>query len=143
LSFISTNFQNQSPNLSLYRLLVRLYPYELVLEKEEASEIKAVDEILKSSGFKIERHPKLKTKLKSPSTDPYFRSVPINSHEVVVSEMLESHSVGRDTCVIGDKGSGKSVVISRFAELTGYKVEPIVLYKVSLHHTVLCDLHHF
>ena len=101
-----------------------------MLEKEEVSEITAVDEILKKSGFKIEKHPKLKNKLKAPSTDPYFRYIPINSHEVVVSEMLESHSVNRDTCVIGEKGSGKSVVISRFAELTGYKVEPIVLYKV-------------
>lgn len=46
-----------------------------------------------------------------------------------MGELLESYECRRDICLLGERGSGKSVVISRLASLIGSKLEPIVLYK--------------
>lgn len=53
--------QNATPKSSLYRTLLRLYPYELIIDKSKDEnsgklvEVTAVDEILKKSGFQIEK----------------------------------------------------------------------------------------
>ena len=50
-------------------------------------------------------------------------------HEEFLAEMMQSHAVG-DFCIIGPRGCGKSLAVSRFASALGYTVEPIVLYQV-------------
>ncbi|KAH9488726.1 hypothetical protein Btru_059448 [Bulinus truncatus] len=49
-------------------------------------------------------------------------------HNSVLSEMIQSHSV-KDFCVVGPRGCGKNVVVSQFAKMLGYHVEPIMLYQ--------------
>ncbi|TWW81216.1 von Willebrand factor A domain-containing protein 8 [Takifugu flavidus] len=55
-----------------------------------------------------------------------FISTP--SHSQLIAEMIQSH-MGKDMCVIGPKGCGKSVVAREFAELLGYSIEPVMLYQ--------------
>ncbi|CAG7731784.1 unnamed protein product [Allacma fusca] len=112
-------------NVDLYSSLVRMYPYRLILNKKEGGEIKAMEDILTKSGFSLKRSAPQRS-LQSSVTSSY---VPVPSMETVVGEMSESHTVNRDICVIGPKGSGKSTVVRRFAELVGGNVEPIVLFK--------------
>lgn len=57
-----------------------------------------------------------------------FISTSINQH--ILCEMLLDHSLGRDLCLVGSKGSGKSFLISRFSQLLGYRRIPytVLLY---------------
>jgi len=121
------------PDVSLYRLLTRMYPYDLIVEKEEG-ELKALNESLNKFGFNVNDKGSPNNKLKDQYSNwkyesEYFRYIPVETHEVVISEMLESYGTKRDICLLGERGSGKSVVVSRFAELIGSKVEPIMMYK--------------
>ncbi|MGH0153922.1 UNVERIFIED_CONTAM: hypothetical protein FKN15_027232 [Acipenser sinensis] len=50
------------------------------------------------------------------------------SHDRLLAEMMQSHMV-KDMCLIGGKGSGKSVIAKEFSEMLGYNVEPIMLYQ--------------
>lgn len=108
------------------------------MEKEDEggskSEVNALESTLKKFGFSIDKtapvgkrvDPILETVSGSPGV---FHYIPTVSHESLVNELIESHSIKRDVCLIGERGSGKSVCITRFAELSGYKIEPIVMYK--------------
>eukprot|EP01116_Phalansterium_solitarium_P000081 TRINITY_DN10050_c0_g5_i1.p1 TRINITY_DN10050_c0_g5~~TRINITY_DN10050_c0_g5_i1.p1 ORF type:complete len:1481 (+),score=541.02 TRINITY_DN10050_c0_g5_i1:2061-6503(+) len=48
---------------------------------------------------------------------------------LLLLQMLQDHARGRDLLLIGPHGSGKSTVIRRFAELLGYEIETLTLYK--------------
>ncbi|KAL0985591.1 hypothetical protein UPYG_G00159100, partial [Umbra pygmaea] len=61
-----------------------------------------------------------------PNSNPYFISTA--SHAQLLAEMMQSHLV-KDMCLIGAKGSGKSVVAKEFAEMLGYDMEPLMLYQ--------------
>jgi len=43
--------------------------------------------------------------------------------------MLMDHSIDRDMFLVGEKGSGKTSIVSMFASLLGYQIETISLYK--------------
>ncbi|XP_051781637.1 von Willebrand factor A domain-containing protein 8 [Erpetoichthys calabaricus] len=51
-----------------------------------------------------------------------------DSHDHLLAEIIQSHMV-KDMCLIGAKGCGKSVIVKEFAEILGYKIEPIMLYQ--------------
>lgn len=54
---------------------------------------------------------------------PYVRAA--------LAMMVQSHSIGRDLCVVGARGEGKSFLVKQFAKLLGYApVETMFLYKV-------------
>ncbi|XP_028971690.2 von Willebrand factor A domain-containing protein 8 isoform X4 [Esox lucius] len=65
-------------------------------------------------------------KPRPPNSNPAFISTP--SHAQLLAEMMQSHLV-RDMCLIGAKGSGKSVVAKEFAQMLGYSMEPMMLYQ--------------
>lgn len=46
----------------------------------------------------------------------------------LLSEIIQSYAVG-DICLIGGKGSGKSILISQIAQLLNQNIEPMVLYQ--------------
>ncbi|XP_038049927.1 von Willebrand factor A domain-containing protein 8-like [Patiria miniata] len=56
------------------------------------------------------------------------RFITTPSHEGVLADLLLSHSV-QDFCIIGPKGCGKSVLTRKFADIMGYKMEPVMLYQ--------------
>ena len=49
-------------------------------------------------------------------------------HSRCISLMFQAHAVG-DICIIGEKGSGKSIMARHFAHLLGYNIEFIPLYR--------------
>eukprot|EP00026_Physarum_polycephalum_P000717 Phypoly_transcript_00718.p1 GENE.Phypoly_transcript_00718~~Phypoly_transcript_00718.p1 ORF type:complete len:1304 (+),score=248.57 Phypoly_transcript_00718:258-4169(+) len=49
--------------------------------------------------------------------------------EKVLTEMIMDHAVGRDLFLLGPKGSGKTVLVKKFASVLGYKIYPLLLYK--------------
>ena len=51
------------------------------------------------------------------------------SINAVVTAMLQSHSAGRDVCVVGPKGCGKSAVARLFAARLGYGSDLFSVYK--------------
>lgn len=50
-------------------------------------------------------------------------------HAQLVCSLMQDHIVGRDMCVVGDKGCGKSALIRHFASQLGYRVRSIQLFK--------------
>jgi len=45
----------------------------------------------------------------------------LSTHRHLIAGMAQDHCVGRDLLIIGDAGSGKSVLAHEFARLTGYE----------------------
>jgi len=60
--------------------------------------------------------------------DPPKDYVKTESQETLVADMLLSHTTG-DICLLGPRGSGKTMVANRFANLLSLEMEPIVLYQ--------------
>lgn len=56
------------------------------------------------------------------------RYVETNYQNHLLSEIVQSFAVG-DVCLIGAKGSGKSILISQIAHLLNQNIEPMVLYQ--------------
>lgn len=54
--------------------------------------------------------------------------VPLPSHSSCLNFMTQCQSVG-DLCIVGEKGSGKTMLINQLAKALGYSIEPIVLYQ--------------
>lgn len=46
----------------------------------------------------------------------------------MISEIIQSYAVG-DICLIGDRGCGKSMLITQIAHLLHQTIEPMVLYQ--------------
>eukprot|EP01134_Creolimax_fragrantissima_P008370 CFRG8370T1 len=57
------------------------------------------------------------------------RFVATKAHWGVLSDMVVDHSLGRDLCLVGGKGEGKSVMANAFALFLGYETEIIQLFK--------------
>jgi MoxR-like ATPase len=58
-------------------------------------------------------------------------SMPVHPyHQQLLSRMLQSHAVGRDLCVVGGRGEGKSYIGRLFARALGYRrVETLFLFE--------------
>lgn len=62
--------------------------------------------------------------------------VETNYQNNLLTSMLETHLVS-DLCLIGPKGCGKSTTVQTLADLTGYQIEPVVLYQASVTFSLL------
>lgn len=51
-----------------------------------------------------------------------------NYQNYLLSEIIQSYAVG-DICLIGSRGSGKSILITQIAQMLNQHVEPMVLYQ--------------
>lgn len=56
------------------------------------------------------------------------RFIETNYHEYLLSEIVQSYMVG-DLCLIGSRGSGKSMLTAQLARLLNQTLEPMVLYQ--------------
>ncbi|XP_076454368.1 von Willebrand factor A domain-containing protein 8-like [Babylonia areolata] len=141
------------PGVSSHSIVQRLYPYSLMLGKEgktavtdtlskfeladsghAAGAVKSVIKEGQEAAVKIALgRKKYNLKLAAGQLDsvPSGRDgtfVPTDYHDSVLSEMMQSHLV-KDFCIVGPRGSGKSVVVKQFADMLGYHAEPIMLYQ--------------
>lgn len=65
-----------------------------------------------------------------PSVAPDSGAFVVTSHGgVLLQHMLEDHAIGRDMCIIGPKGSGKSTLVKQFAAMLGYETEHMMLFR--------------
>lgn len=62
----------------------------------------------------------------TPELDHQF--IETNYQNYLLSEIIQSYAVG-DICLIGTKGSGKSILVSQIANLLNQSIEPMVLYQ--------------
>ncbi|MGH0118030.1 UNVERIFIED_CONTAM: hypothetical protein FKN15_047035 [Acipenser sinensis] len=147
------------PMLSSQQILQRLYPYDMLLAKEGRTAVEDAlsrFELLDSGKhyfprgiIKVEEKdgsqtPQAAVTVQIASKEVTFQ-VPAGtrplrshlgglnfirtpSHDRLLAEMMQSHMV-KDMCLIGGKGSGKSVIAKEFSEMLGYNVEPIMLYQ--------------
>jgi hypothetical protein len=50
-------------------------------------------------------------------------------HKAMLAAMVVDHAAGRDFCVVGEKGSGKSALVGEFARRLGYETEVMPLFQ--------------
>ncbi|EFC37159.1 predicted protein [Naegleria gruberi] len=137
-------------------LIHTLYPFELFMSREkDKSEdekleqnkmIEIIKEQLKECSTKIheiisqdfspasssDQKQELIGNLLSQAKATHFKDIGfvlIEKHRQVLTEMMRSHLCGKDMCLIGGKGSGKSLISHAFASMVGYKAVVFPMYK--------------
>ncbi|GFS38586.1 von Willebrand factor A domain-containing protein 8 [Nephila pilipes] len=136
------------PNLPMEYLFRWLYPYTLLLSKEnQNSVLKTLEEfsikplkiktqfkiLEKESGHlhtleTVINHKKIISKVLGQNHKKNHSTfVPNPYHESVLSDFLMTHTV-HDFCVVGNRGCGKSTLVRKFASLLNYEVEMVMLY---------------
>ncbi|XP_055954220.1 von Willebrand factor A domain-containing protein 8-like [Argiope bruennichi] len=139
------------PNMSMEYLFQLMYPYTLLLSKEnQNSVLKTLEQFsvypakvktqykilenqsknqnlkhvleIKINNYKFKSEILAHNKKRNPSN---FISNPY--HENVLANFLMTHAEN-DFCVIGNRGCGKSTLIRKFASLLNYPVEMLMLY---------------
>lgn len=125
----------QNPKLPVFDLLYRLYPYKSFLKDGIAH----LESLLKS--FKIPPEEtaetpyaavsKLKDVLSSKFSGPFFENssyVETAYQNKLISEMLQT-ALASDFCLIGPTGCGKTISVTKVAEILERDVETIILYQ--------------
>ena len=51
------------------------------------------------------------------------------SYEKTLANLLHDHAIGKDMCIVGERGSGKSVLVRLFADALGYDIQQMMLYR--------------
>lgn len=62
------------------------------------------------------------------TTDFGHQFIETNYQNYLLSEIIQSYAVG-DICLIGARGSGKSMLVSQIAHYLNQSIEPMVLYQ--------------
>jgi MoxR-like ATPase len=55
--------------------------------------------------------------------------VETDATRTLLQKMIQDHLLGRDICLLGPKGSGRSTIVRHFASLLGTSIETLTLYK--------------
>ncbi|TRY92386.1 hypothetical protein DNTS_024700 [Danionella cerebrum] len=149
---------NLFPMLSSQQLIQRLYPYQGMLGMEGRTAVEGVLSRFDLADGRVKRSPAAVVSVE-PGARADQASVTLNidnrnisfqvpagnrlrrspgrrsstfirtsTHNRLLAEMMQSHLV-KDICLIGAKGCGKSVISREFAEMLGYRTEPIMLYQ--------------
>lgn len=143
------------PSYPVSRLLSRMYPYQLLLNKEG---VQAVEDTYKTfevpptSGHlqslrlqSVTTNPgesqqadvsvkfgnntaQLKVACGGHYVEPTEKFVETAYHQELLADMMLSHSV-MDMCIIGGKGCGKSSLVRQFANVLHYRTEPVLIYQ--------------
>lgn len=148
---LATKIAKNTPNVPFELMFRWMYPYNLILSKDGQ---KQVLDTLKMFSIKPE-YSKASFKIKKDKPDNCFthsveisrqnkknvcdilghrngskellKFVPNDYHVNVLTDMINTHAV-HDFCLIGNKGSGKSVLIRKFASILNYPIEMVMLY---------------
>jgi hypothetical protein len=54
---------------------------------------------------------------------------PNNEYMRVLAGMMRSHALGNDICLVGSKGSGKTILANEFGLQLGYDIEVLCCYR--------------
>ncbi|KNC26477.1 hypothetical protein FF38_08605 [Lucilia cuprina] len=144
---------NVNPNLSLHDALIRLYPYQTSLKKEQQTRIanllksfnistvpsKAVKKISSQKVNKDSANNLVEFKLDDVTvTIPGGHHVTVNQKQKefvdldhqrnVLAQMIQAVSVG-DVCLMGQKGVGKYTLTQHLMQLLQQSLEPMVLFE--------------
>ena len=155
--FSAALIMDKCPHLPVFDIFYRFYPYKLFLGKEGRTAVEGVlktfnildtatnDEqvtrrvkvngrtndslnvTIEHNGVKTTLDVPCGTKQINESAKPN-KYVETNYQNNLLTSMLETHLVS-DLCLIGPKGCGKSTTVQTLADLTGYQIEPVVLYQ--------------
>lgn len=66
--------------------------------------------------------------LRTSSSDFGHQFIETTYQNYLLSEIMQSYAVG-DICLIGGRGSGKSLLVAEIARLLNQSIEPMVLYQ--------------
>ncbi|XP_054715582.1 von Willebrand factor A domain-containing protein 8-like [Uloborus diversus] len=142
------------PSVSRELLIRWMYPYNIILSKESQKSVKGILETFSilheqpKTDFKVTEkrdssHPYLTHSLEistpknvvecdiighKTNSKHSLNFVPNSYHNRMLAEMLQTH-ISHDFCIIGEKGSGKTMLVRKFAALLNYPIEMIMLYK--------------
>ncbi|KAK4880988.1 hypothetical protein RN001_004307 [Aquatica leii] len=124
---------NKYPDISSSNILCRLYPYKSFLKDG----ISTIENLLTKLKINLTQS-HIKGSLTKTVLN-YFGSKPTSEmknddyietdyQNELVQDMLQTNSVS-DFCLIGPKGCGKNVLVSKMAAVLGKEIESIVLYQ--------------
>lgn len=124
----------QNPKLTVFNVLYRLYPYQVFLKdgvtqlESLLTSINVYPEEQKDATYGIVSKLKDTVKFKLPSTSfTYNNYVETSYQNKLISEMLQTALVS-DFCLIGPTGCGKTISVTKVAEILGKNIETIILY---------------
>lgn len=153
---ILTNFGTILTKKEIVQLLMSVYPFKFIknIQEEDLKVIeKAFDECIeellkiipvKSQSLQLSKaEPVGEGKAKitfgedfqitlTPGLSNQFQFdenfIPLDYQMDILQNMLMSHAIGRDICLIGNAASGKSILCRAFTSILGYKVQYFPLY---------------
>lgn len=107
----------------LKNIVTSIYPFEIYYKCMEGSDnsSQVIDKVLNQTVSKCMEHlkPIQKQQHQKPlwekKLDPQF--VPITYQMNVLQSMVQSYNLGKDLCIVGAKGSGKSQLVKQFARI--------------------------
>lgn len=121
----------QNPELSVFNVLYRLYPYQIFVKdgvtqlNSLLTSIKVHPEENNDAAYGVVS--KLINKLSSTSLTHTNSYVETSYQNKLISEMLQTALVS-DFCLIGPAGCGKTVSVTKVAEILRKNIETIILY---------------
>lgn len=147
------HLKNTNPNLSLHDALIRLYPYQSSLKKEQQTRIANLlksfnitpvpsKPVKKISSKKLEVNPannlvefkiddiiiKIPGGLHVSVNQKQKEFVNLEHQRNILAQMIQSVSVG-DVCLMGQKGVGKYTLTQHLMQLLQQSLEPMVLFE--------------
>ncbi|XP_022919882.1 von Willebrand factor A domain-containing protein 8 [Onthophagus taurus] len=132
---IAAKMLERNPELSVYNVFYRLYPYRTLLKDG----IKSVEDLLVMLKVGVETKPKISLQNIAEKLGGLFKPKEIKkskngnyieteNQNLLIHEMMQSFMVG-DFCIVGPRGCGKSLLINQLADMLGKETELIVLYQ--------------
>ena len=105
---------------SMKELVSTIYPYSL-LHKGTTKD--TVEDFISNTAYAVEENP---LGLDFKNTEDFVWT---ESTKNLMTKMMLSHGLGKDICLFGNKGSGKTSIVQQFAKLNKIEIEPVFLYK--------------
>ncbi|KAF7279849.1 hypothetical protein GWI33_006657 [Rhynchophorus ferrugineus] len=119
---VAARILNRNPNISVYDMLYRLYPYKVFL----SDSIDSVESLLKTFiDIPTEDSTKISSSSSGKSNGDY---VSTDYQQRVLESMLET-AKSADFCLIGPSGSGKTMLLKQMSFILDKELENIVLYQ--------------
>jgi von Willebrand factor A domain-containing protein 8 len=138
LSLLSfCRFLERYPHSDPAELFSRLYPSALLHSSDPARQ-RVIQEGLKKYGFEKREGKKATPNSTNEDGAQGFGLTPTHEVQTLIRQMQQDYHVGRrDMCIVGPRGSGKSVIAQQFCNLIGQRAELFPLHRDLLHRDLL------
>ncbi|XP_066146647.1 von Willebrand factor A domain-containing protein 8 [Euwallacea fornicatus] len=130
---VAVQILEKNPDVSVYDLFYRLYPYKTLL----ADSVENIETLLKTFidiPENVGQQSKISSRIAQFFNSPKFAKesldgyVPTNYQNQVLESMLQTAKIS-DFCLIGFSGSGKTLLLNQIAVMLNQETENIVLYQ--------------